>query len=72
MQFRAIEWLENISSEKNTIIQGFDKLEIKSMNAADSQALLQLKKHYCNGYNCLNCSIGNAILVKSEIETVAR
>jgi hypothetical protein len=37
-------------------------LGVKSENAADSQALLQLKKYYCDKKRCLECSIGFAVL----------
>lgn len=57
-----IEWLREIPPEKNKIIREFSKLGWKPKNAFESQALLQLKKYYCDEKNCLNCPIGLEIL----------
>jgi hypothetical protein len=58
----AMRWLEELSPEKNAIITSFKNLGIGSKNAFDSQALLQLKKHYCDQKRCLECAVGNAII----------
>ena len=54
--------IRTIPSEDNTIIQTFGELNIGSDSALSSQALLQLKKEYCDKKNCLKCAIGNKIL----------
>lgn len=59
---RAIELLETIPAEKNNIIAIWKKLNIACATAADSQALLHLKKHYCAKSRCLECAIGHRIL----------
>jgi hypothetical protein len=59
---RAIQWLEQISAEKNTITNGYTKLGIANKNAFDSQALIQLKNEYCNKKRCLDCAVGNSII----------
>ncbi|PHS64803.1 MAG: hypothetical protein COB12_07760 [Flavobacterium sp.] len=51
-----------ITSEENSIIKKFNDLRSSSKNSLQSQALLQLKKEYCNKKRCLQCAIGNAIL----------
>jgi len=61
-QEKAIDLLENIKAEKNSIISNWDNLGIKSKSAFDTQALIQLKNNYCNQKKCLNCQIGNAII----------
>lgn len=61
---KAIQFLEKLTSEKNTILLNFEKLGVKSNNALQSQALIELKTNYCFQKKCLNCSIGNN-LVKS-------
>ena len=61
---KAIEFLKQLKTEKNTIIDQWNLLGVKSENAADSQALLQLKKYYCDKKRCLECSIGFAIMKK--------
>ncbi|MBC8753643.1 DUF2851 family protein [Kordia sp. YSTF-M3] len=54
--------LRSITPEKNTIIQKFATKKITIENALQTQALLELKKSYCNTHQCLQCAIGNAIL----------
>lgn len=62
---KALVWLEKIAAEKNSLIAPFVALQVKPKHAADSQALLQLKKEYCDAKRCLECAIGNAILKRS-------
>ena len=59
---KAMQWLEAIAAEKNTITTGFAALGIKNKNAFDAQALLQLKKQYCDQKRCLQCAVGNRLL----------
>jgi hypothetical protein len=61
-QEKAINLLENIKAEKNTIISNWDDLNVKAKSAFDTQALIQLKNNYCNEKNCLNCQIGNTLI----------
>lgn len=63
---KAIRFLENIPSEKNTIITHWNELGINSTSAFDSQALLQLKKKYCDEKKCLRCRIGHQILTNTQ------
>lgn len=62
---KAIRWMEKLTAEKNNITRGFEKLLIENKSAFDSQALIQLKKEYCDKKNCLTCAIGNSILKQS-------
>jgi len=64
-----IELVQQISFEKNSVINKFESLlnknlkgEQKINNALESQAFLQLKIAYCNNQNCLQCAIGNSYL----------
>jgi len=57
-----IDLLVSLPPEKNTIIARFAKRGLKARNAFESQAYLELKKHYCDEKNCLNCTIGLQIL----------
>ncbi|MFD0941725.1 DUF2851 family protein [Pedobacter boryungensis] len=59
---RAFALLENLSAENNVIIQQYIAAGVNIMNAFNSQAILQLKKTYCNEKKCLNCVIGIKIL----------
>lgn len=57
-----IDLLVSLPPEKNTIIDEFAQMGLKAKNAFDSQAYLELKKHYCDEKNCLNCNIGLQVL----------
>ncbi|MGI8584747.1 MAG: DUF2851 family protein [Chitinophagaceae bacterium] len=59
---KAIAWLEEISSEKNTITKGFETLNFSNKSSFDSQSYIQLKNEYCNHKRCLECAIGNSLL----------
>ncbi len=62
LQDRAIEFLEYMKAEKNSIISRWNELGIKTANAFETQALIQLKNKYCNHKKCLNCRIGNNLI----------
>lgn len=51
-----------IAPEKNTIIDKFKNIEVKSIDSFHSQALLQLKNEYCNLNRCLHCEIGQKLI----------
>jgi hypothetical protein len=55
-------FMEALPPEKNAIIEGFEALGVSATSAFESQALLQLKKEYCDAKKCLQCAIGNHIL----------
>lgn len=58
----VISLIEQLKPEKNTIISKFNELKIKSNNAFETQALLQLKNEYCSKQLCLQCAIGKELL----------
>ncbi len=64
---RALEFLDQIPAEKNSVIAKWEALGIKSRSAFESQALLHLKNNYCEKKKCLNCQIG-VKLVKTNRE----
>jgi hypothetical protein len=64
---KALKWLEEIPAEKNKITEGFLQLGIRNKIAFDSQALIHLKKEYCDQKKCLECSIGNSLLKNSGL-----
>jgi hypothetical protein len=63
---RALEFLDQIPAEKNSIISKWNALGIKADNAFYSQALLQLKGKYCKFKRCLDCRIGRKIITGSQ------
>lgn len=62
LQDRALQVLETLPSESNQVVASWLELGQCSGSAARSQALLQLKTHYCTASRCLECAIGTAIL----------
>lgn len=64
-QTRAFYLLESIAAEKNNIISQYLEAGVTVENAYQTQALLQLRKNYCNEKRCLNCGIGLKILKKA-------
>lgn len=59
---RSVELLENLPFEANHITRRFLDIGVKKGKAARSQALLQLKKRYCDQKKCLDCDIGAKIV----------
>ena len=59
---KALQILEKMPSESNAILTGWQNVGIQSESAYDSQALLQLKKLYCDEKKCLRCRIGHKVL----------
>lgn len=58
----ALKLLEEIPPESNHLIAKWRDIGISPASAYQSQALLELKKEYCQAKNCLSCAIGAAIL----------
>lgn len=50
--------LEQLKAENNYIIRNWTECGLLVKHAADSQALIQLKKQYCDRRDCLRCRIG--------------
>jgi hypothetical protein len=65
---RALSLLEQLPAEKNHVIRAWQRHAMPAGNAMQSQALLQLKKHYCDQRRCLECAIGNQILNRPATE----
>jgi Protein of unknown function (DUF2851) len=59
---KALQWLEEIAAEKNSITKGFMQIGLSCKSAFDSQAFIQLKNNYCSKKRCLDCAVGNSIL----------
>lgn len=63
-QTRAFYLLESIAAEKNVIVKQYVDAGVSVKNAYQTQALLQLRKRYCNEKKCLHCGIGLKVLKK--------
>lgn len=62
---RAGSFLEELKAENNYITRMWEQCGMKASNAADSKALIQLKKEYCDKKKCLYCRIGYEYLKRS-------
>ncbi len=58
----ALEELSLFAPENNNIVRKMADNGFLNLNAANSQALLQLHQNYCISKKCLNCRIGNEII----------
>ena len=55
---RAFDFLEQLKAENNHIVRMWQQCGLTVKTAGDSQALIQLKKEYCDKKDCLRCRIG--------------
>ena len=62
----AIRFLESLKPESNSIITLFERAGIQIHNACDSQALIQLKRAYCEQKKCIYCRIGHQLLARRQ------
>ena len=61
-QDAIISIIKTIPSEKNNIVNAYNRLKPIAKTALDSQALIQLKSNYCTQVKCVQCGIGSALL----------
>lgn len=54
----VLQHYQSIAAEKNSTIDLFKKLKVSVESSLDSQALLHLKKNYCDARRCLSCEVG--------------
>ncbi|MCT4629257.1 DUF2851 family protein [Winogradskyella sp.] len=59
------ELIKEVNVESNVIVKKYMQLRSLEKNALTSQALLQLKACYCEKNKCLQCAIGNSLIVKN-------
>ena len=55
---RSVRLLEELPAEENYILRQWQACGLKVGTAADSQALIQLKRQYCDRTDCLRCRFG--------------
>ncbi|MDE6650273.1 MAG: DUF2851 family protein [Muribaculaceae bacterium] len=60
----AIDLMLSLPPEKNNIIREWQQLGFKPQDASASQALIHLKKEYCERHECLRCRFGHRLLRK--------
>ncbi len=62
---QALDILRSLPAENNAILRRWSGLGYVAENAADSQALLELKTNYCEVSRCTDCAIGCQLLSRS-------
>lgn len=63
----AMQLMENIPAENNTVIRQWRVLGQQVRNAADTQALLHLYQNYCQHHECINCEVGYKIFQDRQL-----
>ena len=66
---RACRLLEELPAENNYILRQWNECGLEVSSAADSQALIQLKRQYCDRIDCLRCRFGYEYLKGSSPTT---
>lgn len=61
----VFQLIKQINIENNSIVSKFLELKPIEKNALSSQALLELKQNYCDKNKCLQCAVGNSLIVKN-------
>lgn len=59
---KGLDLLESIKAEKNSIVGLWQRYGLKADSAFDSQALINLRRNYCDRSRCLDCRFGHYIL----------
>ncbi len=59
---RAFLLLEDLPAERNYITRSWERAGLTVTHAADSQALIRLRTHYCDRKDCLRCRFGTEYL----------
>ena len=62
----SLSLLEQLKAEDNGVIRMWKACGLRAESALDSQALIQLKKQYCDKKDCLRCRIGYEYLRKGS------
>jgi hypothetical protein len=63
---RAFDFLEQLKAERNHIVKMWAECGLETKTAGDSQALIQLKREYCDKRDCLRCRFGYEYLSSSH------
>lgn len=59
---QAVEMLQDLPPERNSIVKMFEEAGVKATDAFTSQALIELRRAYCEPRKCLYCRIGHRML----------
>lgn len=64
MKEAAISLLADLPPERNAIVRSWQQLGFEAKDAGMTQALIHLRKEYCDRHECLRCRFGHQILRK--------
>lgn len=64
---RALDFMAHIRPEKNRITRRWESVGMPNTHAGQSQALIHLKRRYCDEQRCAQCGIGSYILLSNGI-----
>lgn len=64
---RAVDMLQHLPAEKNSITDMFARAGISCRDAFTSQALIELRRSFCETRKCLYCRIGHRLLAAKTI-----
>ena len=64
----AMNLMERIPAENNTVVRQWRVLGQAIRNAADTQALLHLYQNYCQHHECINCEVGYQIFQDRQLK----
>lgn len=59
---KAVDILQRLKPENNAIVTMFTQAGVSCRDAFTSQALIQLRREYCQQRKCLYCRIGHRML----------
>lgn len=59
---RAVALLEQLPPESNYIVTMMERAGLKARDAASTQALIQLRRCYCEARKCLYCRLGHRLM----------
>ena len=67
MKETATALLSSLPPERNAIVRSWQQLGLNAKDAGMSQALIHLRKEYCDRHECLRCRFGHLLLRREVI-----
>ena len=64
---RAVDILDSLPPEENSVVTDFAEAGLKPESAFASQALLELRNLRCRFHRCLDCAIGSSLITRGHI-----
>ena len=65
-RLNVMRMLSFLPIEKNNIIETWINCGIVPKDEGEAQALLLLRKEYCDKGNCLSCRLGHIVMTKAK------